>query len=103
MAKPKRRNPEPFIDWSNTYRADQLVWVHGGGSWDVAAALRYLARHGMIRRESAGYLPEIGGILWPRPHTTRFRIENPVQYHVNQIVHLADVCAALEIAVLKRG
>ena len=37
MAKPKRRNPEPFIDWSNTYRADQLVWVHDGGSWDVIA------------------------------------------------------------------
>lgn len=27
MAKPKRRNPDPFIDWNNTYRADQLVWA----------------------------------------------------------------------------
>ena len=39
MAKPKRRNPDPFIDWNNTYRADQLVWVHGGGSWDVIAVM----------------------------------------------------------------
>ena len=39
MAKPKRRNPEPFIDWSNTYRADQLVWVHDCGSWDVIAVM----------------------------------------------------------------
>ena len=39
MAKPKRRNPEPFIDWNNTYRADQLVWVHDGGSWDVIAVM----------------------------------------------------------------
>lgn len=70
---------------------------------DVAAALRYLARYGMVRRETAGYRPEIGAILAARPHTTRFRIENPVQYHVNQIVHLADVCEALENAVLNCG
>ena len=26
----RRKGHEPFIDWSNTYRADQLVWVHDG-------------------------------------------------------------------------
>jgi len=26
-----------FVDWKNAYRADQLVWVHDGGSWDVIA------------------------------------------------------------------
>ena len=34
----RRLNDEPFIDWNNTYRADQIVnWVHTGGSWDVVA------------------------------------------------------------------
>lgn len=26
-----------FVDWKTTYRADQLVWVHDGSSWDVVA------------------------------------------------------------------
>jgi hypothetical protein len=26
-----------FIDWRTAYRADQLVWVHDGGSWDIIA------------------------------------------------------------------
>lgn len=26
-----------FIDRRNTYRADQLVWVHTGSGWDVIA------------------------------------------------------------------
>lgn len=33
----RRKNDRPFIDWRTTYRADQLVWVHDGGSWDVIA------------------------------------------------------------------
>lgn len=37
MAKPKRRKPEPFIDWNNTYRADQLNWIDDGKSWAVIA------------------------------------------------------------------
>jgi hypothetical protein len=28
-----------FVDWKNAYRADQLVWVHDGSSWDVVAVL----------------------------------------------------------------
>ena len=35
----RRKGQDPFIDWNNTYRADQLVWVHDGGSWDVIAVM----------------------------------------------------------------
>jgi len=35
----RRKGQDPFIDWRNTYRADQLVWVHDGGSWDVIAVM----------------------------------------------------------------
>lgn len=33
----RRLNDEPFIDWTNTYRADQLDWIHKGGSWEPIA------------------------------------------------------------------
>lgn len=26
-----------FIDWNNAYTAEQLVWKHDGGPWDVVA------------------------------------------------------------------
>lgn len=37
MAKPKRRNPDPFIDWNRTYKANDLVWTDDGQSWCVIA------------------------------------------------------------------
>lgn len=33
----RRKGQDPFIDWNNTYKASDLVWVHDGGSWDVVA------------------------------------------------------------------
>jgi hypothetical protein len=34
---------------------------------------------------------------------TRYRTVNPVKYHVNQILHLADVVAVLEEEVLSKA
>lgn len=33
----RRKNAEPYIDTKHTYRADQLNWIHDGGSFDVIA------------------------------------------------------------------
>lgn len=66
---------------------------------DLERALAYLKRLGAVQYDGRAATPHRDAILAPRPHTTRFRLENPVQYHVNQIVHLADIMAALEDAV----
>ena len=33
----RRKGQDPFIDWHNTYRADQLNWIDDGKSWAVIA------------------------------------------------------------------
>lgn len=33
----RRKGQEPYIDTNHTYRADQLNWIHDGGSFDVIA------------------------------------------------------------------
>lgn len=67
---------------------------------DLRQALRYLARHGMVRVQADTVRIHRDRILARGQYTPRFRIENPVQYHVNQILHLPDVTAALDQAVL---
>lgn len=67
---------------------------------DLDGAIRYLAKGGMITRIGDEVQPLASAILAVPPRTPRFRFENPVQFHVNQILHLADVTAALEAVVL---
>jgi 1-acyl-sn-glycerol-3-phosphate acyltransferase len=67
---------------------------------DLSGAIRYLTKYGMLRFEGGAVKPNVGAILTVPPTSTRFRFENPVQFHVNQIVHLADVTTALESVVI---
>jgi hypothetical protein len=66
----------------------------------VHAALRYLARHGMVRVRGRMVHPAADAILRTPPLTAKFRKENPVKFLTNQILHLGDVTAAVEQRVL---
>lgn len=68
---------------------------------DLEEALRYLERHGMIERHGdlTRFLPE--RVLACPPMTTTYRITNPVKYHVNQLIHLAEVVAVVEQVALR--
>ena len=67
---------------------------------DVRGALRHLEKHGMLRLRSNVVAPDRDAILVPHPHDTRFRLASPIQFHVNQIVHLADLVSSLERVAL---
>lgn len=68
---------------------------------DLDRALHFLRQHGMLNLDREHILLDRDAILAPRLPTPGFRKENPVQFHLNQIVHLADVMAALEHEVLR--
>lgn len=67
---------------------------------DLRGALRYLKKRRMLRWDGTTVTPDEAAILAPRPYDARFRHDSPVQFHMNQLVHLQDVVAALEDAVL---
>lgn len=67
---------------------------------DFNAALRYLARQKMLTRRGEHVVLNRATVLACPDMDTRFRTLNPVKYHVNQILHLADVVAVLEAEAL---
>lgn len=67
---------------------------------DFEQALRYLARQKMLTRQGDHVTLDRAAVLACPEMDTRYRTANPVRYHVNQILHLADVVAACEREVL---
>jgi hypothetical protein len=66
----------------------------------VRATLAWLAGAGMVRLEGDRVAPVREAVLNLPEMTKGFREANPVRFHVNQVLHLGDVTAALEAEVL---
>ncbi len=69
-------------------------------SGQLACTLRYFQRHGMVRLVGDAVHCERDAVLAAPPVDVAYRRTNPVKYSANQILHLADVIAALENAAL---
>jgi len=67
---------------------------------ELPHALRYLQLHRMLTFDGERIAVDRDAILADCRPSPRFRIECPVQYHVNQIVHFEDVMALVEDTVL---
>jgi 1-acyl-sn-glycerol-3-phosphate acyltransferase len=67
---------------------------------DFEQALRYLARQKMLKCQDGQVTLNRELVLACPEMDTRYRTVNPVKYHVNQILHLADVVAVCESEVL---
>lgn len=61
-------------------------------------AANYLAKSGVLRIERRAILPECAAVLACPPVNDVFRESHPLRFHMNMIIHLVDVCAALESA-----
>lgn len=66
----------------------------------LRAALRYLARAGMLRLVDGRVEPDTAAIAHLPPLDTKFRKHNPVRFQVNQVLHLAAVVSAAEDVTL---
>ncbi len=70
------------------------------GEQQLTAVLAYLARYDMISMAGDDVHLQVEKIgVAPAPDV-HYRRENPIKFSVNQILHLPDVVAALEVAVL---
>lgn len=67
---------------------------------DFERVLFYLARHRMLAQYGNHIKLNRAAVLSCPEMDTRYRTANPVKYHVNQILHLADVVAVCEGEVL---
>jgi 1-acyl-sn-glycerol-3-phosphate acyltransferase len=67
---------------------------------EVADALRWLARAGMVAIERDAVALSPLALSSPEPDT-RYRKDNPVKFHANQVLHYAALVSAAEAQVLR--
>ena len=67
-------------------------------SGQLNAALRYLEKTGMLVCSADAVQVQVAAVAHLPDLDTRFRTRNPVRFHANQVLHLADVVAAAEDA-----
>ena len=67
---------------------------------ELKRTLRFLEKGGMLQRTGDSVLPNAQAILSAPEPDSRYKKTNPVKHLTNQIIHLGDVCAALEGVVL---
>ena len=67
---------------------------------DLRRALRFLAKRGMLHLDGDTVVLHRENILAVPPLDTSYLKLNPIKYHVNQLLHLADVVTLLEAARL---
>jgi len=67
---------------------------------ELKRTLRFLEKSGVLRRSGVRVFPHCQAILSAPPPDSGYRKANPAKYLTNQILHLGDVCAALERVVL---
>ena len=67
----------------------------------VRAALRWLAKAGMVRHSAPGWQPDAPKILAAPALENDYRKRNPVKYHINQLLHFDDVVRLLNAEALR--
>jgi 1-acyl-sn-glycerol-3-phosphate acyltransferase len=68
---------------------------------ELKRTLRFLEKGGMLRRTGDSVTPNAEAILAAPEPDSRYKKTNPVKHLTNQIIHLGDVCAALERVALR--
>lgn len=67
-------------------------------SGQLEVALRYLEKTGMVVCDADVVQVQEAAVVHLPDLDTRFRTRNPIRFHANQVLHLADVVAAAEVA-----
>jgi 1-acyl-sn-glycerol-3-phosphate acyltransferase len=66
----------------------------------VKRTLKFLERRNMVQVIGGEILPNVEAVLATPPSGAKYKEANPVKHLVNQVIHLADVCVAVDNVVL---